>query len=49
MKQKIKDKTKPLSPYEEEMRLIRKNNRYAYAAVTISAISFIIAVISLII
>ena len=44
-----KGKTKPLSPYEEEMRMIEKNNRYAYAAVAISAISFIIAIISLII
>ena len=43
------DKEGPISPYDEEMELIRKNNRYAYAATVISAISFILAVISLIV
>lgn len=43
------DKEGPITPYDEEMELIRKNTRYAYAAAIVSAISFILSVISLIV
>ena len=44
-----REKKKTISPYDEEMELIRRNNRYAYSAAIISAISFILSVISLIV